>query len=69
MQQGKVKFYDPNKGYGFIFIENSKDEIFLHKSDLEKSGYKDLGVGSIVSYEVKTDKKGKTRAMNIKIIG
>ncbi|HAE06365.1 MAG TPA: hypothetical protein DCG18_06355 [Richelia sp.] len=34
-QKGKIKFYDPNKGYGFIFPEGSKQEIFLHKSHLE----------------------------------
>ena len=41
-QKGRIKFYDPNKGYGFIFQKGSKQEIFLHQSQLEKSGYQDI---------------------------
>ena len=68
MEQGKIKFYDQKKGYGFIFPEGSKDEVFLHKSELEKSGYNDLKVGVNISYELHTDKKGKIQAINIKLI-
>lgn len=42
--------------------------IFLHKTELEKSGYKDLNVGASVSYEIYTDVKGKSQAINIKLI-
>lgn len=68
MEQGKIKFYDPKKGYGFIFPEGKNEEIFLHKSQLEKSGYSDMTVGANISYELYTDKKGKTQATNIKLI-
>ena len=49
---GKVKFYDIKRGFGFIYPEGGKKEIFLHKTELEKSGYKDLNVGASVSYEI-----------------
>ena len=65
---GKVKFYDVTRGFGFIYPEGSKKEIFLHKIELEKSGYKDLNVGASVSYEIYTDFKGKSQAINIKLI-
>lgn len=68
MEQGRIKFYDVNKGYGFIFPEGSKEEIFLHKTELEKSGYNDMTVGANISYETKTDIKDKTQAVNIKLI-
>ena len=68
MEQGKVKFYDQKKGYGFIFPEGSKDEVFLHKTELEKSGYKDMNVGANISYELHTNSKGKIQAVNIKLI-
>ena len=68
MTQGKIKFYDVNKGYGFIFPDDSKKEIFLHKTELEKSGYKDMTVGANISYELHTNSKGKTQAINIKLI-
>ena len=67
-QKGKIKFYDSNKGYGFIYPEGSKEEIFLHKSQLEKSGYNDMTVGANVSYELHTDRKGKIQATNIKLM-
>ena len=65
---GKVKFYDIKRGFGFIYSERGKTEIFLHKTELEKSGYKDLNVGASVSYETYTDFKGKSQAINIKLI-
>lgn len=35
MEQGKIKFYDQKKGYGFIFPESKNEEIFLHKSQTD----------------------------------
>lgn len=68
MFTGKVKWYDTEKGYGFIFPEGGKKEVFLHRTELERSGYKVLNVGDFVNYEIKTDKKGKTQAANVMII-
>jgi len=68
MFTGKVKWYDTEKGYGFIFPEGSKDEVFLHKTELAKSGYKDMNVGANISYELHTNSKGKIQAVNIKLI-
>lgn len=65
---GKVKFYDIKRGFGFIYPEGGKKEIFLHKTELEKSGYKDLNVDASVSYEIYTDVKGKSQAVKVKLI-
>jgi len=67
-QKGKIKFYDSSKGYGFIYPEGNGEDVFIHRSELEKSGYNDMAVGANVSYELHTDKKGKTQATNIKLI-
>ena len=68
MERGKIKFYDSNKGYGFIYPEGGGKDVFLHKSELERSGYQDLNTGDNICYELKTDKKDKEQAINIKVI-
>ena len=69
LQKGKVKFYDSNKGYGFIYPEGGGKDVFVHRNELERAGYKDLNVGDSVSYELGANHKNKQQqAVNIKII-
>lgn len=68
MQTGKVKFFNQEKSYGFIVPEDGGSDIFLHMTELEKSGYKGISIGQCVSYELHTNKEGKQQATNIKII-
>ncbi len=64
---GKVKWFNPNKGYGFITPENGSKDIFLHISSLEKAGITFLEDGQRLEYEVSTN-KGKDAAVNIKLL-
>ena len=68
MQKGKIKFFNSEKAYGFIVPELGGEDVFIHINELEKSGYKGINIGTKVSYESNTNKKGKTQAINIKII-
>lgn len=68
MHFGKVKFFNQEKSYGFIVPEDGKDDIFLHMTELEKSGYKGINLGQRVSYELHINHKGKQQATNIKIL-
>lgn len=68
LQKGKVKFFNQNKLYGFIVPDDNGSDIFLHMTELEKSGYKGISIGSKVSYEIHTSHKGKIQATNIKIL-
>lgn len=68
MQTGKIKFFNQEKGYGFIVPEAGGNDIFLHMTELEKSGYKGINIGQHVSYELGTNHKGKQQAVNIKIL-
>ena len=68
MQQGKIKFFNQEKCYGFIVPEGGGEDVFLHMSELEKSGYKGINLGQRVSYEIQSNHKGKTQAVNIKVI-
>jgi CspA family cold shock protein len=67
MATGKIKWFNPNKGYGFIQPDNGSSDAFLHISALERAGISSLTEGQKVSYELATN-KGKTSAVNIKII-
>ena len=64
---GTVKWFNINKRYGFITPEDGSKDVFVHISNLEKSGLKALNEGQSVSYDVATD-KGKVSAVNIKIL-
>jgi len=68
MQTGKIKFFNQEKCYGFIVPEAGGNDIFLHMTELEKSGYKGINIGQRVSYELGTNHKGKQQAVNIKIL-
>ena len=67
-QKGKIKFFNQEKSYGFIVPEDKENDIFLHMTELEKSGYKGISIGQRVSYELGNNHKGKQQAVNIKII-
>lgn len=54
---GKVKWFNENKGYGFILGENGKD-IFVHYSEIRDDGYRTLAEGEVVEYELMDSPKG-----------
>jgi len=67
MTTGKIKWFNPRKGYGFIQNEKEGKDIFLHVSALEKAGIDTLQEGEAVSFEI-GENKGKDTAINIKKI-
>lgn len=64
--QGKVKWFDAEKGFGFICQEDGSD-IFVHYSHILQEGYKSLEAGDLVKYEVVKESKG-IQARNVVII-
>jgi CspA family cold shock protein len=64
MTTGKIKWFNPTKGYGFIEQEGNKD-VFLHVSALEEAGIDTLQEGEAISFEI-GENKGKENAINIK---
>jgi len=65
MPIGKVKFFNAQKGYGFIAPEDGGSDAFVHISAVEKAGMNSLVQDQRVSYELATDQRGKTSAVNI----
>jgi len=65
MITGKVKFFNAQKGYGFIAPEDGGNDAFVHISAVERAGLSTLNQDQRVSYELETDARGKTSAVNL----
>lgn len=65
MPTGTVKFFDANKGYGFITNEAGGNDAFVHISAVEAAGMHTLEKEQRLSYELENDKRGKTSAVNL----
>lgn len=66
MATGTVKFFNAQKGYGFIAREGGAD-VFVHYSNIEGKGYRSLEEGQQVEFEVGPGRKGD-EALNVKAI-
>ena len=68
-QTGVVKFFNGEKGYGFIKPDDGGSDIFVHVSALEQAGLQSLNEGQKVSYDIEPDKKGKgPKALNLRLV-
>ena len=64
MSNGKIKWFNPDKGYGFIENDAGGKDVFLHVSALEQAGIDTLEEGESVSFEI-GDNRGRENAINI----
>ncbi|MDD3797887.1 MAG: cold-shock protein [Novosphingobium sp.] len=65
MPIGKVKFFNTDKGYGFIQPEDGGKDSFVHISAVQAAGMHTLNVDQRLSYDVETGKNGKESAINL----
>jgi cold shock protein len=66
MAQGTVKFFNSQKGYGFIAQDNGGPDVFVHISALERAGIRGLVEGQKVTFDIETDRRsGKAAAANL----
>ena len=67
MHTGTVKWFNSEKGYGFIANDEGGEDVFVHYSAIQSDGYKSLKEGQKVSFETEADPKNpnKLRAVNV----
>ena len=67
LAQGTVKFFNAEKGYGFISREGGEKDIFVHYSNIQGNGYKTLEEGQRVEFDVAPGRKGD-EAQNVRVV-
>ncbi len=67
MNNGTVKWFNADKGFGFITPSNGGEDVFVHFSSIQSNGYKSLNEGQAVTFSTEPDPKDsrKTRAVNV----
>jgi CspA family cold shock protein len=69
MTVGTVKFFNDQKGFGFISPEDGSPDVFVHVSAVERAGWTTLKEGQRITFDVVSDpKKGKTNAQNLRAV-
>ncbi|HET7263445.1 MAG TPA: cold-shock protein [bacterium] len=68
MAAGTVKWFNGEKGYGFITPEDGSKDLFVHFSAIQGEGYKTLNEGQKVEYEATQGQKGP-QASNVRVVG
>ncbi|WP_020590622.1 cold-shock protein [Kiloniella laminariae] len=69
MQKGVVRWFNSQKGYGFITPDAGGEDAFVHFSAIQKSGLPGLVEGQQVEYELVESRKGRYSADNLKLAG
>jgi cold shock protein len=66
--QGTVKWFNGQKGFGFIQPDGGGNDVFVHISAVEQAGLSTLNENQKVSFETETGRNGKTAAINLKLL-
>jgi CspA family cold shock protein len=64
---GTVKFFNAEKGFGFISRESGQDDVFVHFSNIQGDGYKTLEEGQTVEFDIAPGRKGE-EAQNVRVV-
>jgi len=63
---GKCKWFDVQKGFGFIDVENQEQDLFVHQTDIKAQGFRSLAEGESLEFKVSRDAKtGKLKAIEV----
>ena len=67
MAEGRVKWFNESKGFGFIEVDGQDKDVFIHHSAIEMQGFRTLTEGQRVSFDIEQGKKGPA-AVNVKAL-
>jgi CspA family cold shock protein len=65
ISSGTVKWFNAQKGYGFIQPDDGSKDVFVHVSAVERAGLRGLNEGQKISYDIERGQQGKTSAVNL----
>jgi CspA family cold shock protein len=65
MARGTVKWFNDQKGYGFISAEGAQDDVYVHFSAIEGRGFRTLHEGELVEFEVSSTERGQHQASHV----
>ena len=68
MTSVRVKFFNADRGYGFIAPDEGGPDVFVHVHDVEAAGMKTLVAGQLVAYEVGPARDGRSKAVNLRLL-
>jgi CspA family cold shock protein len=67
MTTGNVKWFNPTKGYGFLTNDNSNNDVFVHISEVEKAGIRQLNEGQKIRFNI-TQNNGREAAADLELM-
>jgi CspA family cold shock protein len=68
MPSGRVKFFNTDRGYGFIAPDDGGPDVFMHVHDIEAAGMKILVAGQLVAYEIGPARDGRSKAVKLRLL-
>ena len=68
MPSGRVKFFNTDRGYGFIAHDDGGPDVFMHVHDIEAAGMKILVTGQLVAYEIGPARDGRSKAVKPRLL-
>ena len=68
MSEGTVKWFNAQKGYGFIQPSDGSKDVFVHITAVERAGLTGLNEGQKISFDLEQGQRGKTSAVNLKAV-
>jgi cold shock protein len=68
MPTGRVKFFNTDRGFGFIVPDDGSPDVFVHVHEVEAAGMKMLVAGQLMAYEVGRARDGRSKAVNLRLV-